>query len=127
VWVGKGELTWFGQFNPESPRTPMLVVDGGQAWVLGTKTEGRASHVVATNGANVELIGSISYQSWDVQPVNPPMLQITDSDVSATFRLHSRKAPFATIVKETIKVETRTLPNKNKGGYLPLYRSVADH
>jgi hypothetical protein len=49
VRVGKGEKAWLRQYNPESPELPMCEVDGGQVWILGLKTEGRATHVVAKN------------------------------------------------------------------------------
>jgi hypothetical protein len=62
-----------------------IEVDGGQLWILGLKTEGRARHIVARNGAKVELLGGVSYQSWDKQPTDPPMFTVTNSDASFTF------------------------------------------
>lgn len=121
--VGPGEKCWLRQYNPEAPKYPMTSVNGGQVWILGMKTEGRAIHVIAKNRAKVEILGSISYQSWDRQPLNPPMYEVIDSDFSATHSIHGRKEPFATIIEETIKGEKQTQPNKDMKGYLPLYRS----
>ena len=123
--VGKGEKLWARQFNPESAETDMIHVDGGQLWILGLKTEGRATHVVASNGAKVEVIGGISYQSWGNQPVDPPMFKITDSDFSVTYGFYVWNQGFSTIVEETRGGETRKLPFNDKlpDWHLPLYRS----
>ncbi len=125
--IGKGEKLWARQYNPESPESPMLIVeDGGQAWVLGIKTEGRATHLIANNGAKVEILGGVSYQSWDGQKLNPPVLDVTDSDVSATFGFyHHGDRGFTTIVEETHDGTTRELPRKGLPGYhLGVYRSA---
>lgn len=121
--VGAGELCWLRQFNPEMPEKPMAVVDGGQLWILGLKTEGRATHVIARNQARVEVLGGISYQSWTGQKFDPPMFQISDSAFSATLPIHAREQPFSVIVEETIGDETRKLPRKDASRCLPLYRS----
>jgi hypothetical protein len=124
LFVGKGEKCWARQYNPESPEANMIEVDGGQLWILGLKTEGRARHIVATNGARVELLGGVSYQSWGKQPIDPPMFAVTDSDASFTFGFYHWNQPFTTIVEETVKGETRTLPREAlKDYHLPLYRA----
>jgi hypothetical protein len=100
----------------------MIEVDGGQLWILGLKTEGRARHVVATGGARVELLGGVSYQSWGKQPIDPPMFTVVDSDASFTFGFYHWNLPFTTIVEETAGSETRTLPRRDLTDYhLPLY------
>lgn len=122
--IGKDEKVWLRQFNPESPKAEMMAVDGGQVWMLGLKTEGRASHLVAKNGAKVEILGGVSYQSWKNQPLDPPLATIVDSDVSLTFGFYHHKTPFTTIVEETFGGETKTLLRKDLEGYhLPVYRS----
>ncbi|MBD3267775.1 hypothetical protein GF373_13985, partial [bacterium] len=73
---GKGEHVWMRQYNPESPDLTMCEIDGGQAWILGLKTEGRSRHIIARNGAKVELLGGVSYQSWKKQELNPPMFTV---------------------------------------------------
>ena len=121
--IGPGETCWARQYNPEGGKT-MIEVDGGQLWLLGLKTEGRATHVVAKNGARVEVLGGVSYQSWGNQPIDPPMFQVIDSTASFTIGFYAWNQPFTTVVEETLKGQTRTLPLKDVPGYhLPVYRS----
>ncbi len=122
--IGKGERLWARQFNPESPKAEMIDVDGGQLWVLGLKTEGRATHLRARNQAKAEIVGGVSYQSWGNQPLDPPMVVIVDSDVSVNFGFYHYKTPFSVIVEETVNNVTRTLRRDDlKDYYLPLYRA----
>jgi len=123
---GKGEKCWARQYNPESPDIVMCEVDGGQMWVLGMKTEGRSTHIIARNGAKVELLGGVSYQSWKNQPLDPPMFIVEDSDASFTFGFYHWNKPFTTIVKETVGSTTKTLPRTDLANYhLPIYRACA--
>jgi len=120
--VGRDEKVWARQLNPESPERTMVEVDGGQLWVLGMKTEGRATHIAARNGAKVELLGGVSYQSWKNQPLDPPMFTVVDSDASFTFGFYHWNAPFTTIIEEMKGGQTKTLARKELANYhLPLY------
>jgi hypothetical protein len=93
-------------------------------WILGLKTEGRARHIVARNGAKVELLGGVSYQSWDKQPIDPPMFTVIDSDASFTFGFYHWDMPFTTIVEETRGGATKKLLRTELMNYhLPLYRA----
>ncbi len=122
--IGKDEHVWARQFNPETPRADMIDVDGGLLWLLGLKTEGRATHVVARNGAQVEILGGVSYQSWKDQPLDPPMFRVIDADVSVTLGFYHHDTPFSTVVEETLGGETRALLRADLAGYhLHLYRS----
>jgi hypothetical protein len=122
--IGKGERCWARQLNPESPRMDMIEVDGGQLWILGLKTEGRSRHIVARNGARVELLGGVSYQSWGKQPIDPPMFTVIDSEASLTFGFYHWRQPFTTIVEETRGGETERLLRKELVDYhLPVYRA----
>ncbi len=122
--IGAGERVWARQFNPESPKADMIHVDGGQLWVLGLKTEGRATHIVAKNGAKVEVLGGVAYQSWGNQPIDPPMFEITDSDLAVSLGFYHHKTPFTTIVSETRDGQTRTLSQRSiKGYHMPLFRA----
>jgi hypothetical protein len=124
--LGPGEKCWARQYNPESPEATMVEVDGGQLWILGLKTEGRARHIVARNGAKVELLGGVSYQSWDKQPIDPPMFTLVNAEASFTIGFYHWSLPFTTVVEETTGGETRTLPRKDLVNYhLPLYRAGA--
>lgn len=123
--IGSGEKVWARQFNPESPAAPMIEVDGGQLWLLALKTEGRATHLHAKNGAKVEILGGVSYQSWGGQKFDPPMFIIEDSAVSLCVTTFNSKDPFSTIVKETANGVTETLSKKDKRMSLfSLYRSA---
>jgi hypothetical protein len=122
--LGPGEKCWARQFNPESPEPDMIEVNGGHLWILGLKTEGRARHIVARNGAKVELLGGVSYQSWGKQPIDPPMFTVINSDASFTFGFYHWNLPFTTIVEEAVGNETKTLLRKDLANYhLPLYRA----
>ncbi len=124
--VGKGEQVWARQFNPETFRADMMHVDGGTLWVLGLKTEGRTTHLVAENGAKAEVLGGVAYQSWGKQPLDPPMIKVSDSQVSVTLGFYHHDTPFKTIVEETRDGQTRTLErNEIKGYHLSLYRAAA--
>jgi hypothetical protein len=102
----------------------MIEVDGGQLWILGLKTEGRATHIIAKNGAKVELLGGVSYQSWGNQPLDPPMFKVTNSDASFTFGFYHWNLPFTTIVEETVGNEPKMLLRKDLTNYhLPLFRA----
>lgn len=120
---GKGEKVWMRQYNPESPELNMCEVAGGQAWILGLKTEGRARHIVATDGASVEVLGGVSYQSWKNQKLDPPMFTVDNSRASFTLGFYSWIQPFTTIVEEKEGGETRALGRKEAGGFLSLYRA----
>ncbi|MEX2382472.1 MAG: glycoside hydrolase family 55 protein [Opitutales bacterium] len=123
--IGKGERVYARQFNPESPKAPMIDVDGGLLWVFGLKTEGRATHVEARNGAKVEILGGVSYQSWGGQPIDPPILVIENSDLSASFGFYHHNLPFTNVVSETVNGETRILPRSSLSPYvLPVYRTA---
>ncbi len=123
--LAEGEKMWSRQFNPESPTKDMIIVDGGQLWLLGLKTEGRANHLTARNGAKVELLGGVSYQSWDKQELDPPAFTIANSQVSITMGFYHWQQPFTVIVDETRDGETHQLGRKEIEGYhLPLYRSA---
>lgn len=126
VRVGPGEKVWLRQYNPESPDIVMCEVDGGQVWILGLKSEGRATHIAASNHARVELLGGVSYQSWKNQPLDPPMFVVKDAQASFTFGFYHYNLPFTTIVEETQRGETRRLLRSDLSGYhLPLYRAGA--
>jgi len=112
--IAKGESAWLRQFNPESPEVPMIEVDGGTLWYLGLKTEGRATHVAATNGAKVEVLGGSSYQSWGDQKFDPPMFKSVDSDIFFSIGYYEHKTPFSIVVEQTNGSKTETLPREKR-------------
>jgi len=123
--IGRKETVWARQYNPETYLADMIHVDGGVLWLLGLKTEGRTTHIAAKSGAKVELLGSVSYQSWIKQALDPPMFIVDgSSEVSLTFGLYHTNTPFTTIVQETKDSVTRSLLAKDlEPFHLPLYRS----
>lgn len=124
--VGAGEMVYARQFNPESPEAPMIDVAGGQLWLLGLKTEGRSTHCIARDGAKVEILGGVCYQSWKGQKLDPPVLVVKDAALSATFGFYHHETPFTTIAEETRSGKTATLLRKDLAPYhLHLYRSGA--
>lgn len=126
---GRGERFFARQLNPEGPTEPLIVArDGATVWVLGLKTEGRVSHVVASNGAEVEVLGGVAYQSWKNQQLNPPMFDVSDSRLSATLGFyHWDRWHFDTIVEETRDGATETLPRRELENYhLPVFRAGPD-
>lgn len=126
VHMGPGEKGYFRQWNPESPNKTFVTLDNATLWVMGIKTEGRYTHVDAKNNSKAEILGGHSYQSWGGQKHNPPMFVIEDSDVSATMRIFAsgKGKWFKTIVKETQKGQSKTLPSKAiKNGFLSLFRA----
>lgn len=124
--IAAGEKVWARQFNPETPKVEMMTVDGGQLWILGLKTEGRSSHLTARNGAKVEILGGVSYQSWGNQELDPPMFTVIDSDVAVSLGFYHYKTPFTTIASQTQGKETRTLARKELSHYhLNLFRACS--
>ncbi len=122
--IGRGEKVWARQYNPESPAATMMEADGGTLWLLGLKTEGRATHLHAKNGAQCEILGGLSYQSWGDQKLDPPMFVIEDSSVALSVGVVSSRDPFSTIVKETCEGKTKTLLPKDMDNWnLSLFRS----
>ncbi|NJK91077.1 MAG: hypothetical protein HC904_04130 [Blastochloris sp.] len=123
--IGKDERIYARQFNPESPKPVMIhVKDGGLFWCLGFKTEGRATHAIAENGAQVEILGGVAYQSWGKQELDPPMFIIDNARMSFSLGFYHHKDPFSLYVKETQGTETKELPRQGvKGKFLPVYRS----
>ena len=102
----------------------MIDVDGGQLWILGLKTEGRATHLRAHDQANVEIISGVAYQSWGGQTLDPPMFIIKESNVSVTLGFYHHKTPFSVIVEETAGEISRMLKRDElKNYHLPLYRA----
>lgn len=122
--VAKGEKVWARQFNPESPKAVMVHANGGFMWILGLKTEGRATHVLAENGAEVEVLGGVSYQSWGGQPLNPPMFICKDARLSVSAGIYHHKLPFDTVIQETYRGTTKTLVRQDLPGHIGLFRSA---
>lgn len=121
ITISSGEKAWFRQWNPEMN---LITVDGGEAWIFGMKTEGKATHVNVRNNGTAEVLGGVAYQSWIKVESSMPLFEIDNSDFFATYSLYSSGNPFDTIVKETKNGVTKVLMRNQLIKYdLPAYRS----
>lgn len=89
-------FAWIRQWNPENnPFTPgetnpeltYAVNDGAKLWVLGTKTEAPAIHVVTQNEAKTELLGGFfrdHFSPNEYQP-NIPYFITENASLSASY------------------------------------------
>jgi hypothetical protein len=59
--AAKGTSIWGRQVNPEGWQEPRILVDGGNYWVLGLKTETDATIGIVKNGGSAEVIGGFFY------------------------------------------------------------------
>ena len=92
-WVGQfafsGQNVWMRQFNPESNGN-MLVNDGGNVWIFGSKTEMETGVWALTrNRGKTEMLGGYTYPSWrnENSPVPPPLFIVeSGSSFTATIK-----------------------------------------
>ncbi len=129
-----GQLVWARQYNTEFGVGPNIRNDGGDIWILGTKIEGRQTHI-ENNGGRVEVLGGFFYPIND-PPADRPMIVNNDGELSISFHVVANR--FDTLVVDTRDGETRTLfssavssallgPNdvkRSSSGPLGLFRSA---
>ena len=107
---------WARQLNIENEGTH-LTNDGGDAWVLGYKTERGGTLVHTFGGGRTEILGGLSYTTTAGKLA--PMFVNDDSSVWAFFgEVCFNGDPFATIIQETRGSETKTL-GKSEAHTLP--------
>lgn len=93
------QYLWARQFNPEGDGIH-VENDGGNAWILGLKTEGGGPLLLAKNGSTTELLGGFSYSVGDTR--RAPMFVIENSRVALSFaEVCYSGQPFPIIVHET--------------------------
>lgn len=74
--IGPGHHLWARQTNAEFGGEPLLINEGGTAWVLGYKTEGEMTCFKAVGGST-ELLGCIFYPLRDPQR-STPAIELSD-------------------------------------------------
>lgn len=79
--LGAGATAYYRQLNPENTGTK-LVNAGGDAWILGIKTEKEGTVIETTGGGRTELIGGLVYPVQTL-PIEQPMFVAVESDFSA--------------------------------------------
>ncbi len=98
---------WARQLNIENEGTH-LTNDGGNAWVLGYKTERGGTLINTRGGGRTELLGGLSYTTTAGKLA--PMFVNDESSFWAFFgEVCYNGDPFATIVEETRGGETKIL------------------
>ncbi len=65
IVVKKGAHVWARQINPEGAEEPRVLVDGGNMWVLGLKTEDDNTIAIVDNGGKLEVAGGFIYANKD--------------------------------------------------------------
>jgi hypothetical protein len=112
-----GTSAWARQLNLESNAGPSIMLrnKGGNAWILGYKTEGRSTLATTTTGGLTELLGGLNYSGFT--PSGTPMFVIEDS--SATLNIAEVNfvgQPFNPAVRETRAGVTLDLNNSQTPG-----------
>ena len=126
--LGKGQTLYARQLNCESPPPkPLLNNDGGQAWILGYKTEFGNTVAATLNSGQTEILGGLFYPSQGVKDTTVPLFINHNSAVSAVYREIAFGSTYTMHVAETREGKTKTLKRntlgKGKMVAVPLYRS----
>lgn len=123
-WSLNNQNAWMRQVNPESSHHVKMETQNSTLWILGLKTEGDHTNLVAKQSA-VEICGAFIYSN--TRSEKKPNFIIEDSDFSATMGESSfRGFPYKQLVVETRDGKTTTLgregvPARGEGRMLPLY------
>jgi hypothetical protein len=103
------------QLNAEN-ETVKVTNDGGTLWILGLKTERKGTLVETKNGGKTEVLGCFCYTTAK-EPHAGPMFACTDSVMSVTAgETCFTGKPFAVVVRETRKGETKELTREDAKG-----------
>lgn len=127
--LATGTRAWARQLNIESNLldSVMMTNRGGNAWILGYKTEGRSTIATTTTGGYTEILGGLNYSGFT--PPGIPMLRIEDSSVVCNIaEVNFVSQSFTPAVSESRSGQTRNLtstPIAVGGSRLALYSS--DH
>ncbi len=106
---------WARHINPEvQPENEFdLENPGGKYWLLGLKTEGRATIVRTTTGGATEILGSLVYPASSFSGTSQPAFVVQDacfSVVGLTMTSYVTNGWYGVAVQETQGGTTRTLP-----------------
>lgn len=122
------QQVWARQLNTEF-KDPLLKNTGGTVWVLGFKTEGPHTALVATQGSQTEILGGAFRPNRDA-PKDVPVAVIQDSSAALMYRITgssgSNRYEYPLQVQETHRQTRRelTLDNLQSTGVnqtVPLY------
>jgi hypothetical protein len=133
--VGMGVLrinhphsVWARQLNIESlgdGNVPKIINNGGTLWIMGLKTEGKATVINTLNGGKTELLGGLIYpvQQFTNQEKTRPAFISNNSSMSLvyTLRSYSSSRNYTIAVQETRNGITRNLLTKDSGKLMPLF------
>ena len=106
---------WARQYNPEVQPENERDVDnpGGQYWILGLKTEGRANIVRTTAGGSTEILGGLIYPASSFSGTTQQAFTVQDASLSIaglTMTSYINNGWYGTAVQETQNNVVRTLP-----------------
>jgi hypothetical protein len=106
--VEKEARVWARQFNPEASGHPKMTNNGGQLWILGLKTEGDETALIATGG-KTEIVGAFIYANTSRE--KQPLLVLDETAaLSLTMGESSFKGqPFKTILTRKQGDKTQTV------------------
>jgi hypothetical protein len=66
ITVNEGTKLWARQLNTEGVEDPRNLINGGQMWCLGLKTENDTTIARVQNGGTFELLGAFFYSNKDL-------------------------------------------------------------
>lgn len=105
---------WARQLNPEVQPENERNIDnpGGQYWILGLKTEGRANIIRTTSGGASELLGALVYPASSFSGTTQQAFTIENARMSLTgltMTSYVNNGWYGIAVRETQGAETQTL------------------
>lgn len=117
-----GQHCWARQLNPEGTSDSGLVQNAGaDLWVLGSKFEGEGVRYRTSAGGRTELLGMFNYHGGDFKNrETSPMFDVDDASfsVAGLREITFGKSTYPIKVREKQGGQTRTLDNKNEGGWI---------
>ena len=126
-----GQRVWARQFNTETIHDPATkVVNSGELWILGVKTEGRGTVIRSEPGAKTELLGTLIYPLSIQKPGAAANSEIAfvskDADVSyiyslSTYEENGEDKNYAVQIQDSRGGQTRQLSSSQTGRRVPLY------
>jgi hypothetical protein len=119
---------WARQLNIESlgdSSVPKIINNGGTLWILGLKTEGKATVINTINGGKTELLGGLIYpvQQFTRNERGRAAFMSTNSSMSLIYslRAYAPTRNYTIAVQETRNGITRNLLTKDSGVVMPLF------
>ncbi len=106
---------WARQYNPEIQPENERAIDnpGGQYWILGLKTEGRANIARTTNNGSTEILGGLVYPASSFSGTTQQAFTVQNANMSIaglTMTSYINNGWYGIAVEETQNSVVRTLP-----------------